>query len=115
MKEMENWRKYQIERFANDREAAIEYLQLTLEEYLVDGDLPFFLKGLQTFVESQGGISEFSKHTSIDPETFLEVLSGANAPLLDMLRSILNTLECRLSIEPQVRASTSPEITTDSP
>ena len=115
MMEMGNWREYQIERLANDREAAIDYLQLTLEEYLVDGDLSFFLKGLQTFVESQGGVSEFSKRTSIEPEIFLEALSEANTPLLDMLRSILNSLECRLSIEPQVRANTNLEITTDSP
>ena len=63
MRKIGNWRDYQIERLANDQEAAIDYLQLTLEEYLVDGDLPFFLKGLQTFVESQGGVSEFSKRT----------------------------------------------------
>ena len=63
MRKMGNWREYQIERLANDREAALDYLQLTLEEYLIDSDLPFFLKGLQTFVESQGGVSEFSKRT----------------------------------------------------
>ena len=71
MREMGNWRDYQIERLTNDREAAIDYLQLTLEEYLVDGDLPFFLKGLQTFVESQGGVSEFSKRTSSENELTL--------------------------------------------
>ncbi len=42
MREMGNWREYQIERLAKDREAAIDYLQLTLEEYQLDGDLPFF-------------------------------------------------------------------------
>ena len=115
MREMGNGREYQLERLTNDREEAIDYLQLTLEEYLVDGDLPFFLKGLQTFVESQGEVSEFSKCTSIEPEIFWEALSGTNAPLLDMLRSILNTLECRLSIEPQVRANTSLETATDLP
>ena len=72
MTEMGNWREYQIERLANNRKAAIDYLQLTLEEYLADGDLPFFLKGLQTFIESQGGVSELSKRTSIKPEIFLE-------------------------------------------
>jgi DNA-binding phage protein len=115
MREMGNWREYQIERLANDREAAIDYLQLTLEEYLVDGNLPFFLKGLRTFVESQGGVSELSKRTSIEPEILSEVLSGGDAPLLDMLRTILNTLECRLSIEPQTRANSNLEIPTDSP
>ena len=55
MREMGNWREYQISRLANDREAAIDYLQLTLEEYLVDGDLSFFLKELRIFITSQGG------------------------------------------------------------
>ena len=32
-------------------------------------------EGLQTFVESQGRVSEFSKRTSIETEIFLEVLS----------------------------------------
>ena len=59
----------------------LTYLQLTLEEYLVDGDLPFFLKGLQTFVESQGGVSEFSKRARIKPNLFRG--TKANAPLLD--------------------------------
>ncbi|MDE0401738.1 MAG: hypothetical protein OYL97_10720 [Candidatus Poribacteria bacterium] len=115
MREMGNWREYQIERLAKDREAAIDYLQLTLEEYLIDGDLPFFLKGLQTFVESQGGVSELSKRTNIEPEIFLDVLSNGNAPWLDMLRTILNALECRLSIEPQARVNISLETATDSP
>ena len=54
MRKMGNWREYFIESLTNDREAAIDYLQLTLTEYQADGDLPFFLKGLRTFVESQG-------------------------------------------------------------
>ena len=88
---------------------------LTLEEYLIDGDLTFFLKGLRTFVESQGGVPELSKRTNIEPEIFLEVLSSENAPRLDMLRTILNALECRLSIEPQARVSASTEVATNSP
>ena len=98
MREMGNWREYQIERLAKDREAAIDYLQLTFEEYQTDGDLPFFLKGFRTFVESQGGVSELSKRSGIDVETLLDVLSGEDAPRLDMLRTILNALECQLAV-----------------
>lgn len=75
MREMGNWHEYQIDRLAKDREAAIDYLQLTLEEYQVDGDIPFFLKGLRTFVKSQGGVSELSKRTDIDAN----ILSNENA------------------------------------
>ena len=115
MREMGNWREYQKQRLANDQEAAIDYLQLTLEEYLADGDLPFFLKGLRTFVESQGGVVEICKRTSIDAKTLSDALSNEDAPLFDMLRTILNSLECRLSIEPQAHANATLETATDSP
>ena len=99
MREMGNWREYQIRRLANDREAAIDFLQLTLEEYLVDGDLSFFLKELRVFIASQGGVDEICKRTNIEPKIFSEALSSENAPRLDILRTILNALECRVSIE----------------
>lgn len=100
MRKMGNWREYFIERLASDREAAIDYLQLTLDEYQVDGDLPFFLKGLRTFIESQGGVSELSKRTGIDAETLSDTLSNEDAPRLDMLSTILDALECQLSVNP---------------
>ena len=100
MREMGNWNEYFIGYLATDREAAIDYLQLTLGEYLADGDLPFFLKGLRIFVESQGGVSELSKRTGIDTETLLNMLSNEDATqLLDTFSSLLNTLKSRLVIE----------------
>lgn len=100
MREMGNWNEYFIGYLAADREAAIDYLQLTLEEYRADGDLPFFLKGLRTFVESQGGVSELFKRTSIDADTLLDALSDEDATqLLDTFTSLLDTLKSRLVIE----------------
>lgn len=93
MREMGNWNEYFIGYLAADREAAIDYLQLTLEEYLADRDLPFFLKGLRTFVESQGGVSELSKRTGIDTETLLNMLSNKEAPRLDTFQTLLNALK----------------------
>ena len=105
MREMGNWRAYQKERLANDREAAIDYLQLTLEEYLTDGDLPFFLKGLRTFIESQGGVSELSKRTGIDAETLSDTLSDEDAPRLDILNTILSVFECQLPVQHKTNAN----------
>ena len=107
MREMGNWREYQKERLANDQEAAIDYLQLTLEEYLADGDLPFFLKGLRTFIESQGGVSELSKRTGIDAEILSDTLFNEDAPRLDMLNTILNAFECQLPVQPKADANVS--------
>ncbi len=107
MREMGNWREYQKQRLANDQEAAIDYLQLTLEEYLADGDLPFFLKGLRTFVESQGGVIEICKRTSIDAATLSDALSNEDAPRLDILNTILNVFECRLPVQHKADANVS--------
>ena len=102
MREMGNWREYQIRRLANDPEEAIDYLQLTLEEYVIDGDLPFFLKELRVFIASQGGVSELSKRTSIDAETLLDALSNEDAPLFDILNTILNTFGHQLPTQHKV-------------
>ena len=93
MREMGNWREYQIRRLANDRETAIDYLQLTLEEYLADGDLTFFLKEFRVFIASQGGVSELSERTGIDTETLLNMLSNEEAPRLDTFQTLLNALK----------------------
>jgi DNA-binding phage protein len=94
MREMGNWNEYFIGYLATDREAAIDYLQLTLEEYLADGDLPFFVKSLRTFVESQGRVSELSEQICVDTETLLNMLSNEDATrLLDTFSSLLNALK----------------------
>lgn len=99
MREMGNWREYQIRRLANDPEEAIDYLQLTLEEYLIDGDLPFFLKELRVFIASQGGVSEISERTGIDTETLLNMLSNEGAPRLDTFETLLTALKRYLKNE----------------
>ena len=100
MREMGNWREYQIRRLANDQEEAIDYLQLTLEEYQADGDLPFFLKELRFFIESQGGVVELCKRTGIDTETLLDMFSNEDATqLLDTFSSLLNALKHPLVVD----------------
>ena len=94
MREMGNWREYQIRRLANDQEEAIDYLQLTLEEYQADGDLPFFLKELRVFIASQGGVVELCKRTGMDTETLLDMFSNEDATqLLDTFSTLLKTLK----------------------
>ena len=100
MREMGNWNEYFIEYLAIDREAAIDYLQLTLEEYQSDGDLPFFLKELRVFIASQGGVVEICKRTGIDTETLLNMFYSEDATqLLDTFSSLLKALKHRLMIE----------------
>ena len=68
MREMGDWREYLMERLA-DPENAINYLDVSLEEYQVDGDTDFFLIGIQNVVEAQGGVSTFAERTGLEQET----------------------------------------------
>ena len=96
---MRTWREHLVEKFA-DREKAISYLQVALEEYQVDNDIATFMRTLQTVVEAQGGIHELANRIQTAPQTALKMLSSDNTPTLDTLGTILNALGWRLSIEP---------------
>lgn len=100
MNEYQTWREYLIEKLAADHERAINYLDVALEEYQVDGDVHLFLVALRTVIESQDGIAAIAKRVSIDPQALLDMLSSEEIPHIDMLRTLLTTLGCRLSIEP---------------
>ncbi|MCE2416456.1 hypothetical protein J4G07_20955 [Candidatus Poribacteria bacterium] len=99
MSEYRTLRDFQMEQLA-DRTAAINYLQVTLEEYQVDGDMPFFLSEIRTVLEAQGGIAKLAKRTDIEPAVLSEMLTSDAAPRLDMFSTVLTALGCRLSIQP---------------
>jgi DNA-binding phage protein len=82
-----------------DSAEAIGYLDVSLEEYQIDGDTSFFLQGLRNVVEAQGGVAEIAKRTAIAPETLSKILSSEEAPHLDTFATILKALGCQLSIE----------------
>ena len=100
MKELRKWRDYLIVQLAANRGEAIDYIQFALEEYQVDRDIAVFWLSLRTFVESQCGISELAKRTHMSPDALQKILSSDKAPHLDTLCTILNALDCRLSVVP---------------
>ena len=83
-----------------DPAEAISYLDVSLEEYQMDGDIPFFLKGIRNVVEAQGGVAAIAKRAAMSPETLSKILSSEKVPYLETLIAVLNALGCRLSIEP---------------
>lgn len=98
MREYRTLHDFQMEQLA-DRAAAINYLQVTLEEYQVDRDIPFLLHEIRTVLEAQGGIAKLAKRTDIEPAVLSDMLSSEEAPRIDMFSSVLTALGCRLSIQ----------------
>ena len=111
MRKFRTLHEFLMEELAN-REEAIDYLEVAIEEYQEDGDTPFFLKSIKTVVEAQCGISELAKRTHMSPDVLLKIFSSDKAPHVDTLGTILNALGCRLSIEP-IDAEKPSEIATE--
>ena len=103
------WREYLIEQLAKDRQEAFGYIQCALEEYQVDGDMFVFLVALRTFVASQGGVTKLAKQTQLAPQRLQQMLTGDEAPPPDTLATLLNTLGCKLTLEPCAGATPAAE------
>ena len=112
MEKLRTWHEFLIEQLT-DREEAIGYLQVSLEEYLIDGDTPFFLKGVRNVVEAQGGIAEIAKQAGLDTKTLSEFLSSEDSLHLGTLDVILKALGWKLSIEPLTAENHSSEVTSE--
>ena len=91
MRKYRTWHEVLIEQLADSTEA-IGYLDLSLEEYQVDGDLPFFLKGIRNVVEAQGGVPEVARRIGIAPEMLSKILSNEKGEHLNTLVTVLRTL-----------------------
>ena len=100
MTELRTWHEILIADLAANRAEAIDYFDLSLQEYQLDGDTFFFLKGIRNIIAALGGVTEIAKQTDTEPEVLFKVLSSDEAPHIDTLNIIANALGCRLSIEP---------------
>lgn len=112
MEQLKTWNEFLIEKLAK-REEALSYLQVSLEEYLLDGDTPFFLEGVRNVVEAQGGTSKVAKHAGITPKALSAFLSNGDLLHLGTLSAVLRALGWQLSIEPLITESDSSELVSE--
>ena len=110
MTELRTWHEILIADLAANRAEAIDYFDLSLQEYQIDGDTPFFLKGTRNIIEALGGVTAIAKQTDTKPEVLFKVLYSDDVPCIDTLNIIANALGCRLSIEPIAAASPNSEV-----
>lgn len=82
-----------------DKEEAMAYLQVALEEYEEDGDTKSFLLALKNVADAQGGVGQLAKKSSLDRSHLYRILSKTGNPRLLTLDNILRALGFRLSID----------------
>ena len=90
MERFRTWHEILMERLS-DPEDAIGYLEVSLEEYLDDGDKAFFLKGIKNVIEAQGGILSVSKQAGIDPMFLSDAVNNGSMPPFHILSSIFTS------------------------
>jgi probable addiction module antidote protein len=82
-----------------DKDEAVAYLKVALEEYEEDHNTEIFMLALRNVAEARGGISELSEKTKLNREHLYRMLSKRGNPRLITLDTVLRGLGFRLSIE----------------
>lgn len=80
------------EKYMEDFEYQKEYLNLSLEEYITDGDFNKFYKALEKVIKSRESISSFAQKVNIDRSNLYTLFNGEKVPRLDTIAKILKEL-----------------------
>ena len=80
------------EKYMKDFEYQKEYLNLSLDEYITDGDFNKFYKSLEKVIKSRESISSFAQKVNIDRSNLYTLFNGEKVPRLDTIAKILKEL-----------------------
>ncbi len=75
-----------------------EYLNLSLAEYLEDGDFNTFYRSLEKVIKARGSISEFAKKVDMERANLYTLFKGQKVPRLDTIAKILKELGYTLNV-----------------
>ena len=75
-----------------DIEVQKEYLNLSLAEYVSDGDFNKFYKSLEKIIKSRESVTSFAKKVNIDRTNLYMLFNGEKVPRLDTIAKILKEL-----------------------
>ena len=75
-----------------DIEVQKEYLNLSLAEYVSDGDFNKFYKSLEKIIKSRESVTSFAKKVNIDRTNLYTLCNGEKVPRLVTVAKILKEL-----------------------
>ena len=96
MRKMRNYRDFLIEKLA-DRDEALSFLEVLLEEYEKDPDAAALYYGFSAAVEAQGGAREFARKTHSNPQDVAKAMSSKDETLIANIIAQLPTPQCETS------------------
>lgn len=85
------WANFLTE-WMSDHGNLINYLQVSLDEYLHDGDTKFFLHEIKSVIEALGGISGISEQANVNPKFLSDAIYKGVMPPFRILDAIFRVL-----------------------
>ena len=85
------WTNFLTE-WLSDRDNVANYLQVSLDEYLHDGDTNFFIHEIKSVIEALGGISDISEQANVDPKFLSDAIYKGVMPPFRILEAMFRVL-----------------------
>ena len=85
------WANFLTE-WLSDHGNLINYLQVSLDEYLHDGDTKFFLHEIKSVIEALGGVSDISEQANVNPKFLSDAIYKGVMPPFRILDAIFRVL-----------------------
>ncbi len=82
-----------------DEDFRREYLRLTLEEYVADGDYTFFFKELERVVKAKTTITKLAQDINLNRSNLSNILKGKVQPSFDTTLKILRGLGAEIEVK----------------
>ena len=81
-----------------DEEYRKEYLNLSIKEFIEEGDYNLFFKSLERVIRATDSINNFAQKTKIGRTALYEMFNGKRVPRLDTIGKILKELGYTLKV-----------------
>lgn len=88
---------YLVEKL-QDKEMQKEFLNVSLENFLEDGDTTAFLNSLELVVKSRQSLLSFAKEANLSRSNLYGIFSGKKKPQLNTILKILSKLGYTLKV-----------------
>jgi len=75
-----------------------DFLNVSLEEYLEDGDFNGFYRCLELAIKAQDSIAGFAKKVELSKMSLYNIVNGKKEPRISTLAKILNELGLQLKV-----------------
>ena len=103
MRQMRRYRDFLIEELA-DRDEALSFLEVLLEEYEKDPDDAVLYYGFSAAIKAQGGAREFARKTHSNPQDVANALSNKDETLIANIIAQLPAPQCEISETEKLQA-----------